>query len=143
MEENAIDINISALEEKEKTATSLEDVYGYKVMTEEFQKQIDTYNILKQQEQQLSLEYVFMQEPEDRVMEAFRTVMRAETNTIIGNDYTNSPDKQDNIFIMLGFVILGAMITGMIWTFVEKKWKGKQKRENYSDDGDIYHGSND
>ena len=84
-----------------------------------------------------------MQEPEDRVMEAFRTVMRAETNTIIGNDYTNSPDKQDNIFIMLGFVILGAMITGMIWTFVEKKWKGKQKRENYSDDGDIYHGSND
>lgn len=143
MEENAIDINISALEEKEKTATSLEDVYGYKVMTEEFQKQIDTYNILKEQEQQLSLEYVFMQEPEDRVMEAFRTVMRAETNTIIGNDYTNSQDKQDNIFIMLGFVILGAMITGMIWTFVEKKWKGKQKRENYSDDGDIYHGSND
>ena len=126
MEESAIDINISSLEEQNKTATPLEDVYGYKVLTEEFQQRIDAYNLLKKQQQQLSLEYVFTQEPEDNVIKAFHTVMRAEMDTIIGHDYTDNLVKQDNIFTILGFTVLGAIMAGLVWVFIEMKRKGKK-----------------
>lgn len=140
MEKSAIDINISSLEEQDKTATPLEDVYGYEVLTEEFQKRIDLYNILKKQEQQLSLEYVFTQEPEDKIIESFHTVMQAEIGTIVSNDYVDDLNEQDNIFIMLGFMVLGSVMTALVWFLVEIKRKGK-KSEDHGDDGSMFYKS--
>lgn len=140
MEKSAIDINISSLEEQDKTATPLEDVYGYEVLTEEFQKRIDLYNILKKQEQQLSLEYVFTQEPEDKIIESFHTVMQAEIGTIVSNDYVDNLNEQDNIFIMLGFMVLGSVMTALVWFLVEIKRKGK-KSEDHGDDGSMFYKS--
>ncbi len=140
MEKSAIDINISSLEEQDKTATPLEDVYGYEVLTEEFQKRIDLYNILKKQEQQLSLEYVFTQEPEDKIIESFHTVMQAEVGTIVSNDYVDNLNEQDNIFIMLGFMVLGSVMTALVWFLVEIKRKGK-KSEDHGDDGSMFYKS--
>lgn len=143
MEESELELNTFSLEEQEKTATSLEDVYGYKVLTEAFQKQIDNYNMVKQQERQLCLQYVFTGEPEDTVMEAFQTVMHAETSVVVGNEYEKGQEKSDNIFVMAGFAVLGAMITGLIWSFVESRQKGKKRRENYGNNGTSFNKSKD
>lgn len=123
MEESELELNTFSLEEQEKVATSLEDVYGYKVLTEAFQEQIDNYNMLKRQERQLCLQYVFTGEPKDTVMGAFQTVMHAETGIVVGSEYEEGQEKNDSIFMMAGFVVLGAIITGLIWSLVERKQK--------------------
>lgn len=143
MEESELELDTFSLEEQEKVATSLEDVYGYKVFTEAFQKQIDNYNMLKQQERKLSLEYVFTREPENMVMEAFQTVMRAETSIVVGNEYEEESEKGDSILMMAGFAILGALITGLIWSFVENKRKGKKRCEDYGNDGNSFNKPDD
>lgn len=143
MEESELELNTFSLEEQEKVATSLEDVYGYKVLTEAFQEQIDNYNMLKQQERQLCLQYVFTGESKDTVMEAFQAVMHAETSIVIGNEYEMGQEKNDSIFMMAGFAVLGAMVTALIWSFVESKQKGKKRRENYSNNGNSFNKSKD
>ena len=113
------------------------------MLTEAFQEQINNYNMSKQQERQLCLRYVFTEEPEDMVMEAFQAVMHAETSIVIGNEYKKGQEKNDSIFMMAGFVVLGAMITGLVWSFVESKQKGKKRRENYSNNGTSFNKSKD
>lgn len=127
MEESKLELNASSLEEQGKVATSLEDIYGYKVLTETFQKQIDEYNKMREQERQHSLEYVFTRQPEDTTMRAFQTVMYAETSRIIGNEYEDKTTDRENPFVMAGFVVLGAVITGIILSLIEKRQKGKKK----------------
>lgn len=137
----SIELSTSSLEERDKVTTSLEDIYGYKVLTETFQKKIDAYNAAKDEENQQCLQYVFTQEPKDEVGLAFKTVMHAETNTIIIREYEDKIVKQDNVFIMIGFGILGAVITGLIWVFIENRRKEKQKNENCSDYENIIYES--
>lgn len=143
MSESDLELSTLSLEEQEKTATSLEDIYGYKVLTEVFQKQIDNYNTLKQQEQKLSLEYVFKRESRDMVMDAFETVMHTETSIVVGNEYEEKVEKGDSILVIAGFTMLGVLITGLIWSFVENRRKGKKKYEDYSDNGASFFGAND
>lgn len=143
MEESELELNTFSLEEQEKVATSLEDVYGYKVLTEAFQEQIDNYNMLKRQERQLCLQYVFTRESKDTVMGAFQTVMHAETSIVVGSEYEKEQEKNDSIFMMAVFVVLGAMITGLIWSLVERKQKGKKRRENYGNNGNSFNKSKD
>lgn len=138
MENNELELNVHTLEEQEKVATSLEDVYGYKVLTKEFQAQIDYYNQQKKQEQQMILEYVFTEKPKDSVMSAYKAVMQAKTDTVVGIEYEKSDSKGDNVFTIAAFTVLGAFITGLIWSLIERKRKGK-KSENYNNSRESYY----
>lgn len=131
MENSELELNVLSLEEQEKTATSLEDIYGYKVLTEEFQVQIDHYNQQKKQEQQKNLEYVFTGEPRDMVTTAYYTVMNAQISTVIGVEYEENEVKSDSILVILGFTVLGAFVSGLIWAIIEHRKKGKRKSEDY------------
>ncbi|MDE6626519.1 MAG: hypothetical protein K2K56_09140 [Lachnospiraceae bacterium] len=131
MENSELELNVLSLEEQEKTATSLEDIYGYKVLTEEFQVQIDHYNQQKKQEQQKNLEYVFTREPRDMVTTAYYTVMNAQISTVIGVEYEENEVKSDSILVILGFTVLGAFVSGLIWAIIEHRKKGKRKSEDY------------
>lgn len=128
MENSKLELDTVSLDEQGKVATSLEDIYGYQVLSEEFEKQVNQHKELEEQERKQYMEYVFTENPTDTIMAAFDTVMEAQTNVIVGTEYSDKEIKGDSPIMIIGFTLLGAVLTGMVLLFIEKIRKGKKNR---------------
>lgn len=128
MENSKLELDTVSLDEQGKVATSLEDIYGYQVLSEEFEKQVNQYKELEEQERKQYMEYVFTENPTDTIMAAFDTVMEAQTNVIVGTEYSDKEIKGDSPIMVIGFTLLGAVLTGIVLLFIEKIRKGKKNR---------------
>lgn len=128
MENSKLELDTVSLDEQGKVATSLEDIYGYQVLSEEFEKQVNQHKELEEQERKQYMEYVFTENPTDTIMAAFDTVMEAQTNVIVGTEYSDKEIKGDSPIMIIGFTLLGAVLTGIVLLFIEKIRKGKKNR---------------
>ena len=128
MENSKLELDTVSLDEHGKVATSLEDIYGYQVLSEEFEKQVNQHKELEEQERKQYMEYVFTENPTDTIMAAFDTVMEAQTNVIVGTEYSDKEIKGDSPIMIIGFTLLGAVLTGIVLLFIEKIRKGKKNR---------------
>lgn len=125
MKNSELELNTFSLEEQEKIASSVEDIYGYQVLTEEFQERIDNYDEVKKQERQEYMDYVFLGKNNDDIMLSFQNVMETNMNTIVREEYVTDEIKGDSPLLVGGFTILGALITGVLWIVIEKQKKRK------------------
>ena len=131
MEENTnIELSMDILEEQGSTSSSLGDIYGYFVFSEKFQEQILKKKEREKEEQQKQISNVFNNQAKDEVEIAFIQVMRAETNSIVTVAPMDTQSKEDNVFIVAGFILAGVLATTCVWLFIEKILRKGKKYAN-------------
>jgi|GEM_PF-3593612 len=121
-----MELDTSVLEKKQSTTTTMADRYGYSVFSKDFQLKLEIEKEKEKKERDHYLDCVLANEPEDKVDQAFKQVITAETAVIIKEDFTADSTKETTAMEMIGFTILGALLAGGVWMLIEKVRKGKK-----------------
>jgi len=125
-----MDLDMGILEVPETTTTTMADIYGYSVFSQDFQNRIRQEEENKAKIQEVYLANVLVNEAEDEVGEAVERVLAIQSNTIVREDFTPDANGNTSPIMLGGFGILGALLASAIWLMVEKVRKGKRVREN-------------
>lgn len=121
-----MELDTSILEKQQSTTTTMADMYGYSVFSADFQLKLELEDKKEKEEQEHYLNGVFTNQPEDEVGQAFRQVISAETAVIVKEDFDADSAKAASGIEMIGFTILGALLTGGVWMIIERVRKGKR-----------------
>lgn len=127
-----MELDIEVLDDK-STTTSLADMYGYSAFSEKFERNLMNRKRNTRKEQDACLYAVFNHEREDTVEMAFERVFAAESMIIIKENYETGSSGGYGIGAMMGFTLLGAVLSMGVWIIIEKIRKEKKLHENYSD----------
>ncbi len=101
-------------ERDENQASSLEDMYGYAVFSEDFSKQVSIEKKRIQKENNNAFKNVMKNKSSNEIDKTFKNVMNAKTSPIITKDYNDLAKSKDNIWIEIFYVALGMIITLLV-----------------------------
>ena len=125
-----MELDTSILEKQQNTTTTMADLYGYSVFSQDFLKKLEVEQAQAKKEQEHYFNAVFTKTPEDETGQAFERVMTANMGLIVKDDLVQEGPKGLNNMWMASFAILGALLAGAVWLYIEKVRKGKRVREN-------------
>lgn len=122
-------LNMDILEEQKGTVSTLGDLYGYNVFSEEFDRQVTNYQKKKEAAQEEAFQNVFYRSlsREEELERSFQAVMTAESQMVVREDYRDNRTQENNPWLMAGFILVGMFLTGSILFGIEKKRRGKRK----------------
>ena len=98
-------------ERDENQASSLEDMYGYAVFSDDFTKQIELEKKRIQKENNNAFKDVMKNKSTNEIDKTFANVMNGPTSQIITKDYNNSVQSKENLWLEIFYVALGMIIT--------------------------------
>lgn len=125
-----MELDMGILEVPETTTTTMADIYGYSVFSQDFQNRMQQEEENTVRMQETYLVNVLFNEAEDEVGEAVGRVLAAQSSTIVREDFAPDTNGTTSTIMLGGFGILGALLASAIWLTVEKVRKGKRVREN-------------
>ncbi len=115
-------------ERDENQASSLEDMYGYAVFSEDFSKQVSIEKKRIQKENNNAFKNVMKNKSSNEIDKTFKNVMNAKTSPIITKDYNDLAKSKDNIWIEIFYVALGMIITLLVIYLAMRVKKKIKKR---------------
>jgi len=127
MEEEALELDPDILQ-RENTTTSVEDLYGYSVFSEEFQEQIQRYEKREKEEQDASFGKVLAGERADETELAFEKVFAAESVTVVKEEHEKQESSPMGFLPALTFTLIGMLLAGGVWLFIERIRKKKHPK---------------
>lgn len=127
-----LQLDMSVLEQHTGTTTSLAGLYGYSVFSEDFQSRVEQVKHSRRSELETYLEGVFVNSGNSGLEEIFDTVMAAEATVIVRDRYARQEVKEISTMAMIGYTVLGALLAGAVWLFIEKKRKERKLREDHN-----------
>lgn len=130
MRDTQMELDMGILEVPETTTTTMADIYGYSVFSQDFQNRMQQEEENTVRMQETYLVNVLFNEAEDEVGEAVGRVLAAQSSTIVREDFAPDTNGTTSTIMLGGFGILGALLASAIWLTVEKVRKGKRVREN-------------
>ena len=132
-ENTEIDLGLDILERQGGTTTSMGDLYGYPVFSESFSKKIAKQKELEKEELDIAMDSVFYESPVDDLELSYQTVMQAEMVAVVKEDISTQKETKDSIPFMVGFTLMGALLTTGVWMLIEKykRRKSKSVDKNY------------
>lgn len=136
-EDSAMEMNLDILQKQGSTTTYLGDLYGYQVFSGEFGEAIEKSRAERAADLENSFENVLNNEPEPVIDRAFEAVITGEAQVVIKAEY-NTDKGRANTGAVIGCVLLGMILTAVIWLFIERKRKEKSSRENNNNDYRAY-----
>jgi len=125
-----MELDTSILEKQQSITTTMSDLYGYSVFSQDFIKKLEAEQAKEKQELEWYLNAVFTKIPDDETNRAFERVMATNASLIVKDDLVQESTKGMGDIWMVGFVVVGALLTGVVWLYIEKLRKGKKIREN-------------
>ena len=125
-----MELDTSILEKQQSITTTMSDLYGYSVFSQDFIKKLEAEQAKEKQELEWYLNAVFTKIPDDETNRAFERVMATNASLIVKDDLVQESAKGVGDIGMVSFAILGALLTGVVWLYIEKLRKGKKIREN-------------
>lgn len=128
-----IDLDFYVWEKQSQTTTSLEEVYGYSVFSEEFDRKIKDYQKNQKSTREEALRMVWKGKKKDEIEDAFQSVLLAETDTVIKADYGTEQIQMMSNKTIAGFILCGMIFAGGILMLLEKQWRGKKNETDYND----------
>lgn len=127
--EKDLELDLEIIEQQGETTSSMGDIYGYAVFSEEFQGKIDEYQQQQERTHEGCLERVLNGSADTQLEASFARVLQAETTAVIKKDLTAVPKPADQPLFIGGFVILGGLLTAVVFYLIERKRKqGGEKR---------------
>ena len=120
-----LNLSTTSLEEQDKVATSLEDVYGYQVLSKKFEAQIEEYNRVKKINREQCVDKVFYNKQVDDIGNIFDAIIEADTNVVVEEWNFSEGKEKDSPIAIMGFFFAGAIITAFILMLVERKRKNR------------------
>lgn len=122
-----MELDTGILEKKQSTTTTMADLYGYSVFSQDFGQRMEVEKERETKERAYYLDCVLGNEPEDEAERVFKQVFSVESAVVIKEDFTAADAKAANGMEMIGFTLLGALLTGGVWMLIEKIRKGKKQ----------------
>lgn len=109
------------------SASSLEDIYGYPVFSDYFTDRIEHAQIKEKKEVESAFKNVFTEEMQSGIDEAFTAVMTADMESVITVNYNRQNGERESAFSIVGFTVLGMVITTVIILVVDSLRKKSRK----------------
>ena len=97
-----------------ETASSLEDIYGYMVFSDDFAKRIEYIQKKERNEIEQSFTNVFEKDKNTEVEDVFDLVMNSQTEKIITVNYNTKKEKTDSLFSISAYIFLGMFCTTVV-----------------------------
>ena len=116
--------------EKQQNTTTMSDLYGYSVFSQDFLKKLEVEQAQAKKEQEHYFNVVFTNTPEDETGQVFERVMTANMSLIVKDDLVQESAKGSGGIWTVSFAVIGALLAGAVWLYIEKVRKGKRVRED-------------
>lgn len=97
-----------------ETASSLEDIYGYMVFSDDFAKRIEYIQKKERNEIEQFFTNVFEKDKNTEVEDVFDLVMNSQTEKIITVNYNTKKEKTDSLFSISAYIFLGMFCTTVV-----------------------------
>jgi len=130
MRNTQMELDMGILAVPDNTTTTMADIYGYSVFSQEFQNRRRQEKEDEVKLQEMYFANVLANEAEDEVGEAIGRVFAAQSSTIVREDFTPDTNGKTSIIMLGGFGIVGALLASVVWLTVERVRKGRRVREN-------------
>jgi hypothetical protein len=128
----SLDLDTQILNEPQEITTSMADLYGYAVFSDEFQQNLTRINQQQKEEQSHYFDYVFHNLPEDKTEQVFQQVFAAQSEVVVKEDFLQEEDAQMSLFATVGFTLLGGLLAFGVWMMIERIKKRRKIHEDYS-----------
>lgn len=125
-----MELDTDILRQQKTTTTSMADLYGYSVFSEEFQKNVMSYQKRIEEEREGYLNNVLTKASVDEINAAFQKVFAAETSLVKKANYERAGTSHRYFLSMTMFMLLGIVLAGGVWLAIEKKRKEKKLYED-------------
>lgn len=112
------------------STSSLEDIYGYPIFSEDFSKRITYVKEQETSETNIAFSNVFQGMQDNAVEDAFQIVMASDMEKVITVNYTKQEEEKENMVSMIGFTAIGMIATAMVFLLINKYRKKKRKDSN-------------
>ena len=134
MEETKLELQTDILGNQTPITTSLCDRFGIHMYSEEFLKKEQAYKEKQATEWSNNLSCVLENERKDEMESVFQTVISTQSETVLKSDYGVENNEKTNTVFMSFYILLGIVIAGVVLFYIEKRRKGRKKREDYYND---------
>lgn len=129
-ETHSLDLDPEVLQKDDHVSTSLCDRFGIHMYSEEFLKKEQIYKQQKKENEEYIFRNVLNNEENLMIEETFQRVIQAEGGTVIKAEYKMT-EKQSPLWSTAGYILVGAMIAGVILFFIDKRRRRHCENNHY------------